>query len=71
MADRSINDLTQYPVFPWVVADYTSDTLGKFLYRYQNWSYKMEQKSSFTSILWYIIGCSHLFVVPLLLSFNP
>ncbi len=29
MADRSINDLTQYPVFPWVVADYTSKTLGK------------------------------------------
>ena len=27
LADRSINDLTQYPVFPWVVKDYTSDTL--------------------------------------------
>ncbi len=27
-ADRSFNDLTQYPVFPWVIADYTSDTLG-------------------------------------------
>eukprot|EP00037_Helgoeca_nana_P008461 m.75409 g.75409 ORF g.75409 m.75409 type:complete len:965 (+) comp18956_c0_seq1:4339-7233(+) len=27
MADRSFNDLTQYPVFPWVVADYTSKTL--------------------------------------------
>jgi factor associated with neutral sphingomyelinase activation len=26
-ADRSFNDLTQYPVFPWVVADYTSATL--------------------------------------------
>ena len=23
-ADRSFNDLTQYPVFPWVVKDYTS-----------------------------------------------
>ncbi|XP_033626549.1 protein FAN-like [Asterias rubens] len=26
-ADRSFNDLTQYPVFPWVIADYTSETL--------------------------------------------
>lgn len=24
---RSFNDLTQYPVFPWVIADYTSETL--------------------------------------------
>ena len=28
MADRSLNDLTQYPVFPWVLANYTSHTLG-------------------------------------------
>ncbi|CAG9566652.1 unnamed protein product [Danaus chrysippus] len=27
LADRSTKDLTQYPVFPWVVADYTSETL--------------------------------------------
>ncbi|KAG6463345.1 hypothetical protein O3G_MSEX013819, partial [Manduca sexta] len=27
LGDRSKNDLTQYPVFPWVVADYTSETL--------------------------------------------
>ena len=27
MADRSINDLTQYPVFPWVITDYSSDHL--------------------------------------------
>lgn len=27
LADRSKNDLTQYPVFPWVVADYTSEKL--------------------------------------------
>ncbi|KAK4287855.1 hypothetical protein Pmani_039089 [Petrolisthes manimaculis] len=26
-ADRSENDLTQYPVFPWVLADYVSETL--------------------------------------------
>lgn len=26
-ADRSYNDLTQYPVFPWVIQDYTSTTL--------------------------------------------
>lgn len=26
-AGRSFKDLTQYPVFPWVVADYTSDEL--------------------------------------------
>lgn len=27
MADRSFNDLTQYPVFPWVLSDYTSEVL--------------------------------------------
>ncbi|XP_013857082.1 protein FAN [Austrofundulus limnaeus] len=27
LADRSCNDLSQYPVFPWVVADYTSSQL--------------------------------------------
>ena len=27
MADRSFNDLTQYPVFPWIIADYDSETL--------------------------------------------
>ena len=29
-ADRSFNDLTQYPVFPWVIADYVSQELGQF-----------------------------------------
>ena len=28
LADRTFNDLTQYPVFPWIIADYTSDILG-------------------------------------------
>lgn len=27
IAGRTYNDLTQYPVFPWVIADYTSETL--------------------------------------------
>ena len=27
MADRTFNDLTQYPVFPWVLRDYVSPTL--------------------------------------------
>eukprot|EP01137_Pigoraptor_chileana_P014773 Opistho-2@69840 len=27
MAGRSYNDLTQYPVFPWILADYDSDEL--------------------------------------------
>ena len=27
MAGRTFNDLTQYPVFPWVIADYTSEEL--------------------------------------------
>lgn len=30
LADRSCDDLSQYPVFPWVVADYTSARLGGF-----------------------------------------
>ena len=28
LADRSFNDLTQYPVFPWVIKDFTSETLS-------------------------------------------
>lgn len=28
LADRSCNDLSQYPVFPWVVSDYSSVQLG-------------------------------------------
>ena len=27
LAGRTYNDLTQYPVFPWVLADYSSDSL--------------------------------------------
>ena len=27
MAGRTFNDLTQYPIFPWVIADYTSEEL--------------------------------------------
>jgi hypothetical protein len=27
MAGRSFNDMTQYPVFPWILADYTSNTI--------------------------------------------
>ncbi|XP_049392400.1 BEACH domain-containing protein B isoform X1 [Solanum stenotomum] len=27
LAGRSYNDLTQYPVFPWILADYSSETL--------------------------------------------
>lgn len=26
-AGRSYNDLTQYPVFPWIIADYESETV--------------------------------------------
>ncbi|XP_001651497.2 protein FAN isoform X1 [Aedes aegypti] len=28
LADRTYQDLTQYPVFPWVISDYTSDWLN-------------------------------------------
>lgn len=27
VGNRSLSDLSQYPVFPWVLADYTSDQL--------------------------------------------
>jgi hypothetical protein len=27
MAGRTFNDITQYPVFPWVLSDYSSETL--------------------------------------------
>jgi factor associated with neutral sphingomyelinase activation len=28
MADRTFSDLTQYPVFPWVIQDYSSPKLN-------------------------------------------
>ncbi|XP_072766799.1 protein FAN isoform X2 [Anoplolepis gracilipes] len=28
LADRTFHDLTQYPVFPWIIQDYTSTTLN-------------------------------------------
>ena len=28
IAGRTYNDLSQYPVFPWILQDYTSDTLN-------------------------------------------
>ncbi|CAN0092456.1 unnamed protein product, partial [Hapterophycus canaliculatus] len=28
VAGRTVNDLTQYPVFPWVVQDFESPTLN-------------------------------------------
>ena len=28
-AGRTVNDLTQYPVFPWVLSDYTSAELDQ------------------------------------------
>jgi hypothetical protein len=27
LAGRTYNDLSQYPVFPWIIADYTSEEL--------------------------------------------
>uniref|UniRef100_A0A673G4T2 Neutral sphingomyelinase (N-SMase) activation associated factor n=1 Tax=Sinocyclocheilus rhinocerous TaxID=307959 RepID=A0A673G4T2_9TELE len=30
LADRSVNDLSQYPVFPWVISDYSSTQMGQF-----------------------------------------
>ena len=27
MAGRTFNDITQYPVFPWILSDYTSEEL--------------------------------------------
>ena len=29
-ANRSYNDATQYPVFPWVITDYKSDQIPEF-----------------------------------------
>jgi hypothetical protein len=31
LADRSFCDIMQYPVMPWIIADYTSDKLGQLL----------------------------------------
>ena len=31
LADRSCNDLSQYPVFPWIINDYSSPELGEQL----------------------------------------
>jgi hypothetical protein len=37
IAGRSFNDLSQYPIFPWILTDYTSETLNlsdPSVYRY-------------------------------------
>ena len=28
IAGRSYNDITQYPIFPWIIADYTSENIN-------------------------------------------
>lgn len=28
LADRTFQDLTQYPIFPWIIRDYSSDELN-------------------------------------------
>lgn len=28
LSGRTYNDLTNYPVFPWILADYTSEKVG-------------------------------------------
>lgn len=36
LADRTFQDLTQYPIFPWIISDYTSNELdleGESCYR--------------------------------------
>lgn len=30
LAGRSYNDLMQYPVFPWILADYDSEVIAGF-----------------------------------------
>jgi hypothetical protein len=30
MAGRTFNDITQYPVFPWILSDYESEELGEW-----------------------------------------
>lgn len=30
LAGRSYNDLMQYPVFPWILADYDSEVIAAF-----------------------------------------
>jgi hypothetical protein len=49
MAGRSYNDLMQYPVFPFVIADYTSHTLDLTdpqAYRYFYNPFILQLKSS-------------------------
>lgn len=40
VAGRTVNDITQYPVFPWVVQDFESATLNlddERVYRFVSW----------------------------------
>jgi hypothetical protein len=32
MAGRTFNDITQYPVFPWILVDYSSEELVSALF---------------------------------------
>ena len=31
LANRSFNDLSQYPIFPWIISDYTSPSIITWL----------------------------------------
>jgi hypothetical protein len=45
MAGRSFLDLTQYPVFPWVIKDYKTENLVLSLVNYNNQSYYIRDLS--------------------------
>ena len=47
IAGRSYNDLTQYPVFPWVISDYESKSLNlqnPMVYRIYETDRRFERK---------------------------
>ncbi|KAA6372084.1 MAG: hypothetical protein EZS28_032390 [Streblomastix strix] len=43
LADRSFNDLSQYPVFPWILSDYSSSSVDLDVFS-QNRSYGINQR---------------------------
>lgn len=45
LAGRSYNDLMQYPVFPWILADYDSEVIASLITKsssvYSDWIYSV------------------------------
>lgn len=54
-AGRTYNDLTNYPIFPWILADYDSEEVGLFFSNLNIW-----ELMSYDSLIWRIQRASEI-----------